>query len=150
MKVFPHLLEPLDLGFTVLSNRSLMGSMHVGLEPVEQGFERLAEFYAERARGGVGLIVTGGVSVNEEAKPFAHGPKLATPEEIADHRIVTDAVHAAGGKIAMQVLHCGRNVKHPQAVAPSPIKSPTWPYVPREMTEDDIERTIADFLNCAV
>ena len=147
---YPHLLQPLDLGFTTLANRSLMGSMHVGLEHLEQGFERLAAFYAERARGGVGLIVTGGVAVNEEGKPFAHGPKLSTPEEIASHRIVTDAVHAAGGKIAMQVLHCGRNVKHPLAVAPSAIKSPTWPHVPRAMTVDDIERTLGDFVHCAV
>ena len=147
---YPHLLQPLDLGFTTLANRSLMGSMHVGLEPMEHGFERLAAFYAERARGGVGLIVTGGVAVNDEAKPFAHGPKLSSAAEVADHRIVTDAVHAAGGKIAMQVLHCGRNVKHGQAVAPSPIKSPTWPQVPREMTADDIERTLGDFVRCAV
>ena len=147
---YPHLLQPLDLGFTTLANRSLMGSMHVGLEPMEHGFERLAAFYAERARGGVGLIVTGGVAVNDEAKPFAHGPKLSSAAEVAEHRIVTDAVHAAGGKIAMQVLHCGRNVKHGQAVAPSPIKSPTWPQVPREMTADDIERTLGDFVRCAV
>ncbi|SFV00225.1 NADPH-dependent 2,4-dienoyl-CoA reductase [Pseudoduganella namucuonensis] len=150
MNPYPHLLEPLDLGFTTLSSRSLMGSMHVGLEPEPNGFERLAAFYAERARGGVGLIVTGGVAVNEEGAPFARAPKLSNADEIARHRIVTDAVHAAGGKIAMQVLHCGRNVKHGQAVAPSAIKSPLWPQVPREMTEEDIERTLADFVNCAV
>jgi 2,4-dienoyl-CoA reductase (NADPH2) len=150
MKAFPHLLEPLDLGFTTLPNRSLMGSMHVGLEPVEHGFERLAAFYAERARGGVGLIVTGGVAINEEARPFAHGPKLTTSAEAASHRIVTDAVHAAGGRIAMQVLHCGRNVKHPKGIAPSAIKSPIWPFAPREMTAHDIERTIADYVSCSL
>ena len=150
MTAYPHLLEPLDLGFTTLASRSLMGSMHVGLEPEENGFERLAAFYAERARGGVGLIVTGGVAVNEEGAPFAHAPKLMNAEEIASHRMVTDAVHAAGGKIAMQALHCGRNVKHGKAVAPSAIKSPLWPQVPRAMTEDDIERTIADFARCSV
>ena len=88
---YPHLLQPLDLGFTTLANRSLMGSMHVGLESVELGFERLAAFYAERARGGVGLIVTGGVAVNDEARPFAHGPMLTTAAEVAQHRLVTDA-----------------------------------------------------------
>jgi 2,4-dienoyl-CoA reductase (NADPH2) len=150
MNSFPHLFEPLDLGFTTLANRSLMGSMHVGLEPVEHGFERLAAFYAERALGGVGLIVTGGVAVNDEAKPFAHGPVLGSVAEVVSHRIVTDAVHAAGGKIAMQVLHCGRNVKHAKAVAPSAVKSPIWPHVPRAMTADDIERTLADFVACAV
>lgn len=149
MKAYPHLLEPLDLGFTTLANRSLMGSMHVGLEPEENGFERLAAFYAERARGGVALIVTGGVAINDEGAPFERGPRLTNAVEIARHRIVTDAVHEAGGKIAMQVLHCGRNVKHGRAVAPSAIKSPLWPQVPREMSEDDIERTLADFANCS-
>jgi len=150
MKAYLHLLEPLDLGFTTLRNRSLMGSMHVGLEPEENGFERLAAFYAERARGGVALIVTGGVAVNEEGAPFERGPQLASAEEVARHRIVTDAVHVAGGKIAMQVLHCGRNVKHGKGVAPSPIQSPIWPFVPREMTPADIERTIADYVRCSL
>jgi 2,4-dienoyl-CoA reductase (NADPH2) len=150
MNPYPHLLEPLDLGFTTLPNRSLMGSMHVGLEPVEGGFERLAAFYAERARGGVGLIVTGGVAVNEEGAPFERAPLLTGAEEVARHRIVTDAVHAAGGRIAMQLLHCGRNVKHAKGVAPSPIKSPIWPFVPRQMTEADIERTLADYARAAV
>ena len=147
---YPHLLEPLDLGFTTLRNRLLMGSMHVGLEPEPNGFERLAAFYAERARGGVGLIVTGGVAVNEAGAPFARAPKLMNEEEVASHRIVTNAVHEAGGKIAMQVLHCGRNVKHGNAFAPSAVKSPLWPQIPREMTEDDIEQTIADFVACSV
>ena len=150
MNAYPHLLEPLDLGFTTLSNRLLMGSMHVGLEPEENGFERLAAFYAERARGGVGLIVTGGVAVNEEGAPFLRAPKLTSEAEIDTHRIVTEAVHAAGGRIAMQVLHCGRNVKHAKGVAPSPIKSPIWPMVPREMTSADIERTIADYVRCSL
>jgi len=150
MKPYPHLLEPLDLGFTTLPNRSLMGSMHVGLEPEENGFARLAAFYAERARGGVALIVTGGVAVNEEGAPFERAPKLTSEAEVARHRVVTDAVHEAGGRIAMQVLHCGRNVKHGKPVAPSPIKSPIWPMVPREMTPADIERTIADYVSCSL
>jgi len=148
MKPYPHLFEPLDLGFTTLPNRLLMGSMHVGLELEENGFARLAAFYAERARGGVGLIVTGGVAVNEEAIPYPGAPKLTTRDEVACHRLVADAVHDAGGKIAMQLLHCGRNSSHPLAVAPSPVKSPISPMLPREMTEQDIERTIEDFVVC--
>jgi len=150
MKPFPHLLEPLDLGFTTLPNRLLMGSMHVGLELEENGFERLGAFYAERARGGVGLIVTGGVSPNQEGIPYPGAPVLTTAAETACHRIVTDAVHQAGGKIAMQLIHCGRNSSHPLAVAPSPVKSPISPMMPREMSAADIERTIEDYAKCAV
>ena len=150
MTFYPHLLEPLNLGFVTLRNRALMGSMHVGLETQVNGFERLAAFYAERARGGVGLIVTGGVAVNEEGSPNSHIPRLASATDVDRHRIVTEAVHAAGGRIAMQVLHCGRSVWHPNAVAPSPIKSPIFPVVPRAMTPEDIERTIEDYINCSV
>ena len=147
---YPHLLEPLDLGFVTLPNRVLMGSMHVGLEEAENGFERMAAFYAERARGGVGLIVTGGIAPNEEARPWQMGASLTTSDEADRHRVVTDAVHAEGGLIAMQILHFGRYAYHPELVAPSPIQAPISPFPPREMTADDIERTIADFARCAV
>jgi 2,4-dienoyl-CoA reductase (NADPH2) len=150
MTSYPHLLEPLNLGFVTLRNRAVMGSMHLGLEAEVNGFERLGAFYAERARGGIGLIVTGGVAVNEEGAPNSNIPRLACATDVDRHRIVTDAVHAAGGRIAMQVLHCGRSVWHPNAVAPSPIKSPIFPVVPRAMTPEDIERTIEDYINCSV
>jgi len=150
MTSYPHLLEPLNLGFVTLRNRALMGSMHLGLEAEVNGFERLAAFYAERARGGIGLIVTGGVAVNEEGAPNSHIPRLTCAADVDQHRIVTDAVHAADGRIAMQVLHCGRSVWHPNAVAPSPIKSPIFPVMPRAMTPEDIERTIEDYINCSV
>jgi len=147
--LYPHLLEPLDLGFVTLPNRVLMGSMHVGLEEADNGFERMAAFYAERARGGVALIVTGGIAPNDEARPYPGGAKLSTSEEAASHRIVTDAVHAAGGRIAMQILHFGRYAYHPELVAPSPLQAPISPYPPHELTGEEIERTIEDFANCA-
>lgn len=119
MDHYPLMNRPLDLGFTTLKNRVLMGSMHVGLEEIPNGFQRMAAFYAERARGGVGLIVTGGIAPNERGRPAPGGAKLTTPEEAADHRIVTDAVHQAGGKIAMQILHFGRYSYQRELVAPS-------------------------------
>ena len=146
---YPHLLAPLDLGFTTLPNRVLMGSMHVNLEEVPNGFERLAAFYAERARGGVGLIVTGGIAPNEEGRPYPGGAMLTTPEEAARHRLVTDAVHAAGGRIAMQILHFGRYAYHPDLVAPSPLQAPISPAVPRELTDAEVEATIDDYVRCA-
>ena len=146
---YPHLLAPLDLGFVTLPNRVLMGSMHVGLEEAENGFERMAAFYAERARGGVGLIVTGGIAPNDEARPWQMGASLTTPQQAAEHRLVTEAVHEAGGLIAMQILHFGRYAYHPELVAPSPLQAPISPFPPREMTGDDIERTIEDFAACA-
>ena len=103
MSAYPHLLQPLDLGFTTLKNRVLMGSMHIGLEEAPQGYERMAAFYAERAKGGVSLIVTGGVSPNDDGVVFAHGTKLDTVEEAEKHKVITQAVHEAGGKIAMQI-----------------------------------------------
>ncbi|MFB7944381.1 FAD-dependent oxidoreductase [Kitasatospora phosalacinea] len=146
---YPHLLAPLDLGFTTLPNRVVMGSMHVGLEEAEHGFERMAAFYAERARGGVGLIVTGGIAPNEAGRPWAGGAKLTTAAEAAEHRTVTDAVHAAGGKIALQILHFGRYAYHPDLVAPSALQAPISPYVPHELTAEQIEQTIEDFARCA-
>ena len=147
---YPHLLAPLDLGFTTLRNRVLMGSMHVGLEEAPGGFERMAAFYAERARGGVGLIVTGGISPNDEGRPYPGGAKLDADDQLADHRIVTDAVHAAGGRICMQILHFGRYAYHPEMVAPSPIKAPIAPFVPRELSDAEVERTIDDYVRAAV
>ncbi|MFZ0160214.1 MAG: NADPH-dependent 2,4-dienoyl-CoA reductase [Kineosporiaceae bacterium] len=149
MSPYPHLLSPLDLGFAVLPNRVVMGSMHVNLEEVEGGFERMAAYYAERARGGVALIITGGIAPNEEGRPWQAGAKLTTPEEADRHRVVTDAVHAEGGRIAMQILHFGRYAYHPGLVAPSPIQAPISPVPPRELTAEDVEATIEDFVRCA-
>ncbi|SEP01825.1 oxidoreductase [Actinacidiphila rubida] len=146
---YPHLLRPLDLGFTTLPNRVVMGSMHVGLEEAPGGFARMAAFYAERARGGVGLIVTGGIAPNAEGRPFEHGAKLTTEDEAAAHRPVTEAVHAAGGRIALQILHFGRYAYHPGLVAPSALQAPISPHVPHELTGDEVERTIEDFARCA-
>lgn len=149
MNSYSRMLEPLDLGFTTLRNRTLMGSMHVGLEEAENGFDRMAAFYAERARGGAGLIVTGGISPNEAGRPYPGGAMLSTPEEAADHRVVTDAVHAEGGKIALQILHFGRYAYHPDLVAPSAIQAPISPHVPNELTSEEIEQTIADYVRSA-
>jgi 2,4-dienoyl-CoA reductase (NADPH2) len=146
---YPRLFEPLDLGFTTLKNRVLMGSMHTGLEDGRRHFPAMAAFYAERARGGVGLIVTGGFAPNIEgwAKPFAG--TLATPAAARRHREVTDAVHAEGSKIALQILHTGRYAYQPFAVAPSRIQSPISPFTPRELGERGIERQIRAFVRCA-
>ncbi|MGW2559365.1 oxidoreductase [Streptomyces sp. NPDC001514] len=149
MTPYPHLLSPLDLGFTTLPNRVLMGSMHIGLEEAENGFDRMAAFYAARARGGVGLIVTGGIAPNEEGRPYDGGAKLTTEEEAAQHRTVTDAVHAAGGRIAMQILHFGRYAYHPQLVAPSALQAPISPFVPRALTDEEVERTVDDYVRAA-
>jgi 2,4-dienoyl-CoA reductase (NADPH2) len=149
MNDYPHLMAPLDLGFTSLRNRLLMGSMHVGLEEVPNGFERMAAFYAERARGEVGLIVTGGISPNERGRPMHGGAMLTTEEEAERHRVVTQAVHAEGGKIAMQILHFGRYAHHPSLVAPSALKAPINPFVPHALTAEEIEETIGDFVRCA-
>lgn len=146
---FPHLLQPLDLGFTTLKNRVLMGSMHTGLEEANNGFERMAVYFAERARGQVGLIVTGGVAPNRQGWVAPFSGKLTTSREAKKHRIVTDAVHAEGGKICLQILHSGRYGYHPLAVAPSPIKSPISPFKPWTMSRRGIESTIKDFVHCA-
>ncbi|QLJ01956.1 NADPH-dependent 2,4-dienoyl-CoA reductase [Streptomyces sp. NEAU-sy36] len=149
MSRYPHLLTPLDLGFTTLRNRVLMGSMHVGLEEAERGFERMAAFYAARARGGVGLIVTGGIAPNEEGRPYEGGAKLTTEAEAERHRVVTGAVHREGGRIALQILHFGRYAYHQDLVAPSPLQAPISPFVPRELSDADIERTIGDYVRAA-
>ncbi|MFY1679686.1 MULTISPECIES: NADPH-dependent 2,4-dienoyl-CoA reductase [unclassified Streptomyces] len=149
MSRYPHLMSPLDLGFTTLPNRVLMGSMHVGLEEAERGFERMAAFYAARARGGVGLIVTGGIAPNDEGRPYEGGAKLTDEAEATRHRVVTDAVHAEGGRIAMQILHFGRYAYHPDLVAPSPLQAPISPFPPRELSDAEIERTIDDYARTA-
>ncbi|OAR23452.1 NADPH-dependent 2,4-dienoyl-CoA reductase [Streptomyces sp. ERV7] len=149
MSDYPHLLSPLDLGFTTLPNRVLMGSMHIGLEEAENGFERMAAFYAERARGGVGLMVTGGISPNDAGRPYEGGAKLTTEAEAAQHRTVTDAVHAAGGRIAMQILHFGRYAYHQDLVAPSALQAPISPFVPHALTDDEVEQTVEDFVRAA-
>ncbi|HEY4082353.1 MAG TPA: NADPH-dependent 2,4-dienoyl-CoA reductase [Burkholderiaceae bacterium] len=146
---YPHLLAPLDLGFTTLKNRTLMGSMHTGLEDGRKHFERMAVYFAERARGEVGLIVTGGFAPNIEgwAKPFAG--TLATRGAARRHQVITQAVHAEGGKIALQILHTGRYAYHPFSVAPSRIQSPITPFKPRELSSGGIERQIRAFVRCA-
>jgi 2,4-dienoyl-CoA reductase (NADPH2) len=146
---YPHLLAPLDLGFTTLKNRVLMGSMHTGLEDGRKHFDRMAAYFAERARGEVGLIVTGGFAPNIEgwAKPFAG--TLATSGAARRHRVITDAVHAEGGKIALQILHTGRYGYSPLCVAPSRIQSPITPFTPRELSARGIERQIRAFVRCA-
>ncbi|MFF3837756.1 FAD-dependent oxidoreductase [Streptomyces sp. NPDC001930] len=149
MTPYPHLLSPLDLGFTTLPNRVIMGSMHVGLEETEHGFERMAAFYAERARGGVGLIVTGGIAPNDAGRPWDGGAKLTSADEVAEHRLITDAVHAEGGRIAMQILHFGRYAYHPALVAPSALKAPISPFVPNELTDAEVEQTVEDYARCA-
>ncbi|WP_333661812.1 NADPH-dependent 2,4-dienoyl-CoA reductase [Acinetobacter sp.] len=149
MSAYPHLLAPLDLGFTTLKNRVLMGSMHIGLEEAPQGYERMAAFYAERAQGGVGLIVTGGVSPNDDGVVFSHGTKLDTVEEAEKHKVITQAVHDAGGKIAMQILHTGRYSYQANNVAPSAIQAPINPIKPKALSSAEVQQTIDDFANCA-
>ncbi|HRL98954.1 MAG TPA: NADPH-dependent 2,4-dienoyl-CoA reductase, partial [Acidovorax sp.] len=149
MPHYPRLNAPLDLGFTTLRNRVLMGSMHVGLEEVPHGFERMAAFYAERARGEVGLIVTGGIAPNERARPMQGGAMLVTADDAEHHRIVTKAVHAEGGKIAMQILHFGRYAYHREQVAPSALQAPINPFVPHALSTEEVDQTIDDFARCA-
>ncbi|MBB6182712.1 NADPH-dependent 2,4-dienoyl-CoA reductase [Oleiagrimonas soli] len=146
---YPHLLRPLDLGFCTLPNRVLMGSMHVGLEDRAADFDKLAAFYAERARGGVGLIVTGGIapSIAGWLKPF--GGRMSMPWHVARHRKITRAVHDEGGRICMQILHAGRYGYHPLSVAPSKVKSPITPFTPRALSARGVERTIGDFVRSA-
>ena len=149
MSPYPHLLAPLDLGFTTLKNRVLMGSMHTGLEDRAKHFPRLAAYFAERARGGVGLMVTGGFAPNVAGwvSPFAG--RLATSAAAKQHRMITDAVHADGGKIALQILHAGRYGYHPLAVSASRVKSPISPFAPRELSSRGVEQQIRAYVRCA-
>jgi 2,4-dienoyl-CoA reductase (NADPH2) len=146
---YPHLFRPLELGFATLPNRILMGSMHTGLEARPDGMERLAAFYAERARGGAALIVTGGFSPNDAGNLGPHRAQFSTPQDRDRHRVVPEAVHAAGGRIVLQLLHSGRYGFHPRIVAPSALKSPINPNAPRELTAAEIEQTIEDFATAA-
>ncbi len=146
---YPRLLAPLDLGFVTLPNRVLMGSMHTGLEEAPDGYARMAAFYAERARGGVGLIVTGGIAPNFAGRLEPRASELSFPWQVAKHRIVTGAVHAAGGRIALQILHAGRYAYHPLSVAPSPLRSPITPFRPRGLTRWGVRKTIAAYVRCA-
>ncbi|KEQ18752.1 NADPH-dependent 2,4-dienoyl-CoA reductase [Endozoicomonas numazuensis] len=149
-KLYPHLLEPLDLGFTQLKNRVLMGSMHTNLEEHPGGYERLAAYFGERAKGGVGLIVTGGIAPNRESGGLPNAALIKTEEEIAGHSLVTQAVHEEDGKICMQILHTGRYAYHPEAIAPSPLQAPIAPFPPRELTPEEIDGQIEDFVQCSL
>jgi 2,4-dienoyl-CoA reductase (NADPH2) len=146
---YPHLFAPLDLGFVTLRNRIVMGSMHTGLEDRARDFPKLAAYFAERAKGGAGLLITGGLAPNRTGwlAPFAG--KLATTRETKRHRIVTSAVHEAGSRICMQILHAGRYGYHPLIVAPSPLKAPISRFKPRALTERQVEAQVADFARCA-
>ncbi len=149
MTTYPNLLAPLDLGFTTLKNRVLMGSMHTGLEETGD-WNRVAEFYAARARGEVGLMVTGGIAPNREGGVAPGAAAMGNARDIANHSVMTGRVHAAGGKICMQILHAGRYSFSPECVAPSPIKSPISLFRPKELDEDGIEKQIADIVATAV
>lgn len=150
MSHYPHLLAPLDLGFTQLRNRVLMGSMHTGLEEMRGGFDKLAAFYRRRAEGGVGLIVTGGMAPNFRGRLVPHGAQLSFPWQISKHRRITQAVHEGGGKICLQILHAGRYAMHPFAVAPSALQAPITPFKPKAMSERQICGTIRDFAMTAL
>jgi 2,4-dienoyl-CoA reductase (NADPH2) len=147
--MFPHLLQPLDLGFVTLKNRVLMGSMHTGLEEEKDGFRRMAAYYAARAAGGVGLIVTGGVAPNRSGWVAPFSLRLASRSQVRDHTMITEAVHAADGRICMQILHAGRYGYHPLCVAPTSIKAPINRFKPRALSNRGILSTMADFVKCA-
>ncbi|MEX0319526.1 MAG: FAD-dependent oxidoreductase [Ruegeria sp.] len=149
MTAYPNMLAPLDLGFTTLKNRVLMGSMHTGLEETGD-WNRVAEFYADRARGGVALMVTGGIGPNLEGSVLPGASMMVSDKDVANHSVVTERVHEAGGKIAMQILHAGRYAYGPKCVAPSPVKSPISPFPPHELDEEGIEKQIGDIVNAAV
>ena len=149
MSNYPHMLAPLDLGFTTLKNRVLMGSMHTGLEETKD-WNRVAEFYAERARGEVGLMVTGGIGPNLEGSVLPGAAMMVSQDDIDNHSVVTQRVHDAGGKIAMQILHAGRYAYGPKCVAPSAIKSPISPFPPTELDAAGIEIQISDIVDTAV
>lgn len=146
---YPHLFEPLNLGFTQLRNRVLMGSMHTGLEEEKHGFEKLAAFYEKRARGGVGLIVTGGISPNFRGRLAPFGSEMSKPWHVAKHRLVTERVHQHGAKICMQILHAGRYSYHPFSLAPSAVKAPINPFKPRAMSDRQIRTTITHYARAA-
>mgnify|MGYP005991399537 FL=1 len=149
MTKYKHIFEPLDLGFITLKNRILMGSMHTGLEEEKNGLERIAAYYGERAKGGVGLIVTGGISPNRQGWTAPFSARMSTKKHAESHKVITEEVHKHGGKICMQILHAGRYGYHPFTVAPSNIKSPITPFKPYKLTESGIKKTIKDFVKSA-
>ncbi len=149
MAAYPHIFEPLDLGFTTIKNRILMGSMHTGLEEEKNGYERMAAFYAERAKGGVGLIVTGGIAPNIQGWTGPFSARMSSKKHARKHQLITKAVHDEGGKICMQILHAGRYGYHPFNVGPSSIKAPINRFKPFKLNKSGIKRTIRDFVNCA-
>tara|TARA_R100001369_G_scaffold21491_3_gene39094 strand:- start:3728 stop:5779 length:2052 start_codon:yes stop_codon:yes gene_type:complete len=149
MTKYKHIFEPLDLGFTTLKNRILMGSMHTGLEEQKNGLEKIAAYYAERAKGGVGLIVSGGISPNVQGWTAPFSARMSSNKHAKHHKVITEAVHKEDGKICMQILHSGRYGYHPFAVAPSAIKSPITPFKPFKLKSSGIKRTIRDFVNSA-
>ncbi|TGK48624.1 FAD-dependent oxidoreductase [Leptospira bouyouniensis] len=149
MTAYPTLLSPLSLGFTTLKNRTIMGSMHTGLEEAPNGYERMAAFYGERAKGGVALIVTGGIAPNEAGRVAKGGSVMDTEEEALHHRVVTEAVHKEGGKIAMQILHTGRYGYHDKIVGASNLRAPINMFKPHPLTEEEIWKTIDDFVRCS-
>ncbi len=146
---FPSLFSPLDLGFTILPNRVMMGSMHTGLEETKGGFERLAAYFAARAKGGVGLMVTGGISPDRRGQVAPFSARLTSGRDVAKHKLITQAVHAEGGKICLQILHAGRYAYHPFAVAPSAVRSPISPFTPWPLSHRGVRRTIRHFIRCA-
>ncbi|WP_404375360.1 FAD-dependent oxidoreductase [Vreelandella aquamarina] len=146
---YPHLFRPLTVGHLTLPNRVLMGSMHTNLEEAPNGFERLAAFYAERARAGVSLIVTGGIAPNAEGAVFQGANALTEQSQVAEHRHVVDAVHAEGGHLCMQILHAGRYAYSPELVAPSALQAPINPFTPRALSSEEVEQQIADYVRCA-
>ena len=146
---YKHIFEPLDLGFTTLKNRVLMGSMHTGLEEEKNGYDRMAVYFAERAKGGVGLIVTGGIAPNIQGWTAPFSARLSSRRHVKNHKKVTKAVHDADGKICMQILHSGRYGYHPFNVGPSKIKAPINPFKPFKLNSSGIKRTVRDFVNCA-
>lgn len=150
MQPYPHTFKPLDLGFTQLKNRVVMGSMHTGLEEADNGFEKMASYFRERAKGGVGLIITGGISPNFSGRVAPYSSQLSFPWQVGRHKIITDAVHETeGAKICLQILHSGRYGYHPLCCAPSRIKSPISPFTPRALSTWGVKKTIRDFANCA-
>lgn len=149
-KSYPHLMAPLDLGFRTIKNRSLMGSMHTNLEEAPNGFERMAAYYAARAAGGIGMIVTGGFAPNIEGGGMPNATMIATDEDIEQHKLITQAVHKEDGVICLQILHTGRYAYQAQLVSCSPLQAPINPFVPRELDEVGIEKQIQDFVNCAL
>lgn len=146
---YPHLFQPLDLGFTTLKNRVIMGSMHTGLEEEKNGYDRMAAYFAERAKGDVGLMVTGGIAPNRQGWTAPFTSKITNKLEARKHKKITKAVHKADGKICMQILHSGRYGYHPLAVAPSAIKSPISPFKPWKLTSYGVNRTVRHFVRAA-